>query len=743
MTLPLALGARLKSILGMQRGNHRASSPQPESKNRNAGEPDGQSNSSHQELQSALDKLRTSEQQYRSLADAVPQIVWTANPDGYLDYYNARWFEYTGMTLEQTEGEGWQPALHPDDVERCLRLWANSVQTGEDYEIEYRCKRASDGAYRWHLGRALPIRDEEGRILKWFGTSTDIHDHKLAEDERNQLLAREQSARTQAEAITERFKSLQIVTDAALAHLSINELLSELLERIRDMLKVDTVAILLLEREGDELVAWAARGLEEEVERGVRLPLGKGFAGNIAAKQHPIVIDDLDKFEVINPLLREKGLRSMLGVPLLVEGYTVGVIHVGSLTMRKFTDEDVTLLQLVADRIALAIEHVRLYEIEREARSQAEEASRLKDEFLATLSHELRTPLTPIIGWTHMIRSGILEDRDITRALAVIDNNSRSLTRLINDLLDMSAILSGKLHVERQPVPLDAVVREAVETVRPQASSRNVQLKITHRNWQELILVLGDRTRLVQVLWNLLNNAVKFSDEGGSVLVICEAEEQEARIRVEDRGKGISADFLPFVFERFRQADSSKTRLYGGLGLGLALVKSFVEAHGGSIEAASDGEGTGSRFTIHLPRVRSTAAHPVAGHAQIQKSTARARILVVEDVQDTLNMLGAALSALGYRVTLCGSAQEALRAAESAWFDIIISDIGMPDMNGYEMMRRLRAAGRLRHVPAIALTGYATRKDEDAAVAAGYDTHIAKPVDPDSLVNIIEQLIQK
>ncbi|MGA9996770.1 MAG: ATP-binding protein, partial [Pyrinomonadaceae bacterium] len=709
-------------------------SQESQSRNQNVEEPDGEAASRQQELQAALDKLRESEQQYRALADAMPQIVWTANPDGYLDYYNARWFEYTGLTLEQTQGWGWQPVLHPEDVERCLRRWATSVKTGEDYEVEYRYRRASDGQYRWHLGRARPVRDEEGRIVKWFGTSTDIHDHKLFEEERTQLLAREQEARAHAEAAMERFKSLQMMTDAALSHLSLNDLLSELLNRIREMLKVDTVAILLLEKAGDELVAWAARGLEEEVEQGVRVPLGKGFAGTVAARQEPVVIEDLDHAEVFNPLLRQKGLRSMLGVPLMVEGHIVGIIHVGSLTLRHFTAEDTTLLQLVADRIALSIDHVRLYEIEREARAQAEDASRLKDEFLATLSHELRTPLTPIIGWTHMIRSGMLKSRDAAHALAIIDKNSQALTRLINDLLDMSAILSGKLHVEHLPVPLDTVVREAVETVRPQASKRNIQLEVAHRNWKEMIVVLGDKTRLVQVLWNMLNNAVKFSDEGGSVRVTCEADEKEARISVEDHGKGIIAEFMPYVFERFRQADSSKTRLYDGLGLGLALVKSFVESHGGSVEAESDGEGRGSRFTVHLPRLLVTAAQPGAGDEETQTSTPRARILVIEDAPDTLIMLGAALTARGYRATLCESAQEALRASESAWFDIVISDIGMPEMNGYELMRQLRTAGRLRHVPAIALSGYASKKDEDAAIAAGYDKHLPKPIDPNTLI---------
>ncbi|MDQ2975768.1 MAG: GAF domain-containing protein, partial [Acidobacteriota bacterium] len=261
-------------------------------------------------------------------------------------------------------------------------------------------------------------------------------ERKKGEMERSSALAREQDARLEAEALNKQLASLQRMTDAALAHLSVDEVLSESLDRIREALNVDTVAILLLRTEGSELVAWAAKGLEEEVKLGVRIPVGKGFAGKVVAEVRPIIIDDISKADVFNPMLLEKGIKSLLGVPLLIEGRPIGVLHVGTLKFTSFTDDNVQLLQLAGDRIALAIENARLYQVEKKARSEAEAANRAKDEFLTILSHELRTPLTPIIGWVHMMETGILPDFEFHKALSVINRNAYGLKRLINDLLD-------------------------------------------------------------------------------------------------------------------------------------------------------------------------------------------------------------------------------------------------------------------------------------------------------------------
>ncbi|MEK6335913.1 MAG: GAF domain-containing protein [Acidobacteriota bacterium] len=560
------------------------------------------------------------------------------------------------------------------------------------------------------------------------------------EEERIRLLDCEQRARHEVEVAMDRMARVQTVTEVALSHLSLDRLLAELLDRVRDAMDVDTVVIMLLEEDSD-LVAWATKGLELDV--GIRVPVGAGFAGRVAEQKSPIVIDDIDTAELHTPFLRERGVKSLLGVPLLLEGRVLGVVHVGRLVRRPFTDDDTRLLQLVAFRIALAVDNARLFEEERAARQEAEAASRAKDEFLTTISHELRTPLTPVIGWIHMIRNGILPEKETEHGMAVIEKNSQALKRLINDLLDMSAILTGKMRMEQVPVSLGDIVSEAVETVRPLAAARDIQLEVTFHDWQNEI-VSGDRARLVQVFWNLLSNALKFSAPGDRVKVDCQANSHEAVVTIEDTGQGITEEFLPYVFDRFRQADGSKTRAHGGLGLGLALVKSFVEAHKGTVQAASGGLDRGSSFRVSLPRQQPLAAVPARPIQTAKRPGApTARLIVVEDDPDTLEMLKATLEARGFSVTTCESAAEMLECAEQTNADLIISDIGMPEVDGFEMIRQLREIKAFKDVPAIALSGYASEKDAETAIAAGFNAHVSKPVDPTELLTLVAGLLQK
>jgi len=560
-----------------------------------------------------------------------------------------------------------------------------------------------------------------------------------AETERAKLYEREQRARLDLEATMHRMRQVQIVTEVALSHLSLDRLLAELLDRVRDAMDVDTVVILLLEEEDNTLVAWATKGLELDV--GIHVPVGAGFAGRVAAQKEPIAIDELQDTDTHTPFLRERGVRSLLGVPLLIEGRVLGVIHVGRRAFRPFTDDDTRLLELVAFRIALAIDNARLFEEERAARREAEAASRAKDEFLTTISHELRTPLTPIIGWVHMIRHGLLAQKESLHGLEVIEKNSHALKRLINDLLDMSAILSGKMRMEQNSVQLETAVREAVEMVRPNADAQSVRLEIVSSKASDT-MVTGDRARLVQAFSNLLDNAIKFSPAGALVKIACNASGSLATITVEDHGQGISSDFLPLVFERFRQEDGSKTRAHGGLGLGLALVKSFVEAHQGTVKAESGGHGLGSRFTITLPCTPVLATPAAAAGGEGHGQAAPAHLMIIEDDEDTLEMLRATLEKHGFRVTACESAAEGLQLAPENSVDLIISDIGMPRMDGFEMIRRLRELENYRTVPAIALSGYASRKDVNAALAAGFDAHMSKPVDPRELLRLIKKFVK-
>ncbi len=568
-------------------------------------------------------------------------------------------------------------------------------------------------------------------------------ERKNIEAERITALARAHEARLEAEALTRRLSALQTVTDAALAHLSVGEVISESLQRTREALSVDTASILLLETSGDELVAWAAQGLEEEVELGVRIPVGKGFAGRIIADMQPMIISDVDDADVFNPLLREKGIKSLLGVPLVVGGHPIGVLHVGMLKQANFSDDDVRLLQLAGDRIALAIENARLFEMETNARTQAEAANRAKDEFLTILSHELRTPLTPIIGWVHMMMNGILPESEFPKALAVMNRNAYSLKRLINDLLDMSAILSGKMVFETGSVPLAGVLEESVETMQSFGKDANVNLTLNVQPEAEGALIKGDRVRLNQSFCNVIHNAIKFSPEGTTVEISCEVTPSEAVVQIRDHGGGIPIDFLPFVFERFRQADSSRTRAFGGLGLGLALVKNFITAHGGSIRAESNGKDQGSLFIISLPREASTDSVISAAEREDAGTLAekRTRVLLVEDEPDTLEMLAAHFGVRGFETVSCESSSEALLKVEGENFDLIVSDIAMPGMDGLQLIRTLRRKDSLRTIPAIALTGYASQKDVTEAIEAGFDLHLPKPIDPAELMEAVEQLM--
>jgi len=563
-----------------------------------------------------------------------------------------------------------------------------------------------------------------------------------AETERRDVLKRAQEARREAEALTEQLAALQKVTDAALGHLSIDELLAESLTRIREVLHVDTVAVLLLDKEGNELVAWAAQGLEEEVEFGVRIPVGRGFAGKIVATAKAIIISEVENADLFNPLLREKGIKSLLGVPMLVEGRPIGVLHVGTFKHTRFTEEEVRLLQSAADRVALAIENARLYQVERNARAEAETANRAKDEFLTILSHELRTPLTPIIGWVHMMENGILPSGDFQRALGVINKNAYNLKRLINDLLDMSAVLSGKMRIEHTSVPLASVLEESVETMRSFASDAKVKLKMEISNDSRSVTIRGDRGRLGQTFCNVLHNAIKFSPAQGVVTISSTATTFDAIVTFRDRGEGIPPEFLPHVFDRFRQADGSRTRSYGGLGLGLSLVKSFVSAHGGTIEATSEGAGQGSSFVITLPREEVTRPASERTAKPLKLKTDKAvRILIVEDQLDTLEMLAASFRSRGFETMACGSAAEALDFIGRQQFDILISDIAMPEMDGLQLIRELRGRPELATVPAIALTGYASQTDAKAAISAGFDLHLSKPIDPGDLLAAVNNLI--
>lgn len=436
-------------------------------------------------------------------------------------------------------------------------------------------------------------------------------------------------------------------------------------------------------------------------------------------------------------MMRMLGLVSYMCVPLRVQDRTVGALtFVSSDEARHFTDADLRFAEQVAARAGLAIENALAYE-------DAREASRLKDEFLATLSHELRTPLNTLLGYARMMRSGVISTDRQARAIQVIERNATSLSQIVADVLDVSRIISGKLRLDIQPVDIAPVIREALETVRPAADAKQIRIVTSLESLDNL--VNADPARLQQVLWNLLSNAVKFTPSGGHVEIRVRHVDDAIRLEVADSGIGITADFLPYVFDRFRQADSRFSREHGGLGLGLAIARHIIEMHGGRIEVSSAGAGRGATFVVTLPRSAPHVDTDASGGGrldQVRRRLSGLRVLAVDDQEDSLEMLRDILEAAGAQVITASAGAEAIELIEASPPDVLIADIGMPGMDGLELIRRLRQSGvpAAKRLPAAALTAYVRSEDRAAALASGYHLHVAKPVDPNEVVRIVGSL---
>jgi len=463
-------------------------------------------------------------------------------------------------------------------------------------------------------------------------------------------------------------------------------------------------------------------------------------------------------------------ITSYLAVPVVSRsGEVLGGLFFGHSEPDTFTERDEIVVAGLAAQAAVAMDNARLYEAAKRAHAeaeraaeekerlyrQAEESSRLKEEFLATISHELRTPLSAILGWARMLRMGQLSDEHVAKALDTIERNARAQAQLIDDLLDVSRIVTGKLRMDVQPADPNAFIDAAVEAVRPAAEAKGVRVQTIIDT--AAITIPGDPVRLQQVVWNLLSNAIKFTPRGGRVQVRSERVNSHLEITVSDTGQGIAPDFLPHVFDRFRQADQKTSRQHGGMGLGLAIVRHLVEMHGGSVLANSEGEGKGATFTVMLPispvyqvDASGSRVHPAARDllSRVDDCTDRLdglRILVVDDESDTRDLLKQGLEYCGAKVSMATSAAEALQAVSGSYPDILISDIGMPQVDGYELIRQIRRLPKEHggKVPAIALTAYTRTEDRLQALRAGYDMHVPKPVELAELVAVAATVVRR
>lgn len=452
-------------------------------------------------------------------------------------------------------------------------------------------------------------------------------------------------------------------------------------------------------------------------------------------------------FEIYGKVaLTGKAIRFENDAKALNRWFDVYAFRVGNRQSRKVA----LLFKDITKRKREEEERERLLKSSEEARRTAEEASRLKDEFLAIVSHELRTPLNSILGWTQMFRRQQSFDSSIIeRAFETIERNARAQNQLIEDLLDVSRIISGKVRLDIQPVKLTKIIEAALEAVRPAAAAREIALQTMLG--EEVETVSGDPDRLQQIIWNLLSNAIKFTPPRGAVQVRLEQKNSHVRIIVADTGKGIEKDFLPFVFDRFRQADSSSKRQYGGLGLGLSIVRHLTELHGGSVSVFSEGEGKGATFTVVLPlmsRIRQpeyqkTSHTDKNGFSSHAMALAGTKVLLVDDDEDTRVLLSMLLEQSSVDVKTASSVTEALEFLEAEIFDLLISDIEMPQQDGYDLIKFVRDMPQKRDIPAIAVTAYARNEDRLRAIASGYNIHVPKPIESEEFLSIIEGLVKR
>lgn len=610
----------------------------------------------------------------------------------------------------------------------------------------------------------------------------------------NARLYREtQAARQIAEQAAERNAVLQTLTAAFSEALTPTQVVEVVVNQGLAALKASAGFIALLHESDDRFanrqrhptleIVRAVGYAQEIIEQWNRFSITARLPVADAVRiQQPIVIESRLDWEAQYPHLAIEYTSSehnaWVAIPLTVEGRTLGAMGLSFTQARTFNQDDRAFMFALAQQCAQALARARAYAAERQARDEAEAArqvaeaaNRTKDEFLAVLSHELRTPLNAMLGWTQLLISRKFDETKMARALETIDRNTKSLATLIDDILDVSRIMTGKLHLTPRPCQLISVIEGAMEAVRPAAEAKTIQLQLNLDT--SVGSVWGDANRLQQIVWNLLSNAIKFTPKGGQVTVKLEqrldglTQSSYAQIQVTDTGKGIAPDFLPHVFERFRQENNSSTRSYGGLGLGLAIVRYLVELHGGTVQASSSGEGLGATFTVQLPiwtalpestapssnkmissaSDRSTltdSSSSLAANGNPPPLLSGLQILIVDDEADARDLLATILEQSGARVTATASATEALNCLSRLPVDILVSDIAMPQVDGYTLIRQVREleTNRGGSIPAVALTAYAGESDRNLALQAGFQVHLPKPFDPDELISIVAKLTE-
>ncbi|HVE53564.1 MAG TPA: PAS domain-containing protein [Ramlibacter sp.] len=687
----------------------------------------------------------------RTFIEAVPGVVYAKDRQGRLLLANKGTADLIGKAPESFIGKTDLEVLDDKDKARVVMETDRRIMDSARAEQIEEMVPLPNGEPAYWLSHKAPLFDAERRVVGLVGASVDI----------TQRMKEQERARNEAEML-----DVLNQTGAKLAgELDLEVLLQSVTDAATRLTGARFGAFFYngTDARGEAYSLYTLSGAPREAFEAFGHPRPTPVFEPTFRGGPPVRIDDVMKDPRYGRLGPHHGMpaghlpvRSYLAVSVTSRrGDVIGGLFFGHPEPGVFTERSERLAVGIAAQAAVAIDNARLYteaqraaqertlllESERAARGEAERASTLKDEFLATLSHELRTPLSAILGWTHILRLKAGNDPTLVKGVEVIERSTRVQTQLIGDLLDMSRITSGKLHLELQPVSPQAIVQAAVDAVRPAADAAGV--KVVTRLDGTLTTVMADASRLQQIVWNLLTNAIKFSPAGGTVTVDVGARDDQVRIEVADAGVGIAPEFLPHIFERFRQADGSTTRRFGGLGLGLSIVRHLVEMHGGTVKAESEGKDRGATFVLTLPSGDSRESRAGCEPSDLARGNVDLQglaILVVDDEPDVLDLLTRLLTEANAEVHPASNAQAAIGVFHERRPRLVISDIGMPGMDGYELIRTLRRAEAPGRLPAIALTAFARPEDRSRALESGFDSYLSKPVEPYELLAQIRKL---
>ncbi|HEY9734708.1 MAG TPA: PAS domain-containing protein [Trichocoleus sp.] len=685
------------------------------------------------ERQQAEAALRQSEEFKQRMVESSNDCIKVLDLSGRLLYMNSR--GRCQMEIDDFEfvRYGQWSTFWPGEGQAKAEAAIAAALAGGTGQFQAFCPTAK-GKPKWWDVVVTPMQAASGEVVQLLSVSRDISEHVCAEAERKQA---EAALKTQ----TEHTQLLYETTRDLLSTAQPLTLVETVFNKLKGLIGVDFYLTYVADDQHQLEMAFHGGLSEAAVQDIKRVEQGQTLCGAVAQRHSQVVLPEVRCCVDAKAQWAEAlGVSAYACHPLIAQGKLFGTLGFGSRSRGEFTAAERELFQAICDQTAIALERSQLVSSLQQQTEELTRANQAKDEFLAVLSHELRTPLSSILGWSHLLQMRQASPEKIQQGLAIIERSARQQVQLVEDLLDVARIIHGKLKLDATQVDLKAPVTAALDMVRLAAEAKSIRLELVLD--PTLDPISGDPDRLQQVVWNLLSNAIKFTPVGGTVSVRLSQSRGQAQIQVSDSGKGIEPEFIPHVFESFRQQDSSTTRQHGGLGLGLAIARQVVEAHQGTISVASAGAGQGTTFTVQLPQIAASRVNWPSSPRQLACNLETLRVLVVDDDPACVELIGVLLEEEGMIVQTATSAAEALGALSQAPFDLLISDIGMPKMDGYELIREVRALTPVynRDIQALALTAYAGENNHRRALVAGFQAYLTKPIHPQQLLREVAKL---